>query len=101
MFIYNVTVKVSNSIKNEWLLWLKNEHIPEIIGTDCFTKATILQLLEIDDSEGPTYAIQYFAESKSAYNLYIDKHAADLRQKSIDKWGDQFIAFRSFMQIVD
>ena len=101
MFIYNVTIKVNDSIKVEWLEWLKKEHIPEIIKTNCFSKAIILRLMEIDDSEGPTYAIQYHTESKSAYNQYIDKHSAILRQKSLDKWGDQFIAFRSFMQIVD
>jgi len=101
MIIYNVTVKVHSSIKNEWLTWLKEEHIPEVIKTGCFTHATILQLLEIDESEGPTYAIQYHAESKSLYNNYIEKHAGLMRQKSFDKWGDKFIAFRSVMQVVN
>ena len=101
MIIYNVTIKVHSSIKNEWLIWLKEEHIPEVIKTGCFTHATILQLLEIDESEGPTYAIQYHAESKALYNNYIEKHAGLMRQKSFDKWGDKFIAFRSVMQVVN
>ena len=66
-----------------------------------FTKATILQLLETDDSEGPTYAVQYFAESKALYNRYIEKYAGVMRQKSFEKWGDKFIAFRSVMQVVN
>jgi hypothetical protein len=101
MIIYNVTIKVHSSIKNEWLSWLKEEHIPEVIATGCFTHANILQLLEIDETEGPTYAIQYQAESKSLYNNYIEKHAGVIRQKSFDKWGDKFIAFRSVMQVVN
>jgi hypothetical protein len=101
MFIYNVTIKVHISIKTEWLTWLKEEHIPEVIGTSCFSHATILQLLETDDSEGPTYAIQYHAESKALYNLYIEKFSATMRQRSFDKWGDKFIAFRSLMQVVN
>lgn len=101
MFIYNVTIKVQYSIKEKWLSWLKEEHIPEVINTGCFTHAVILLLLEVDDSEGPTYAIQYHAESKSLYNNYIQNHAAKMRQKSFDQWGDQFIAFRSVMQVVN
>ena len=101
MFIYNVTVKVSHSISTPWLQWLKEIHIPEVLATGCFDDATVLQLLEIDDTEGPTYAIQYKALSKAAYNLYVNKFADDLRQKSFAKWGDQFIAFRSLMQIVN
>src|SRR5882672_4642066 len=84
--IYNVTIKVDHSISTPWLKWLKEEHIPEVIATGCFTHATILQLIEVDDSEGPTYAIQYNAASKSHYNRYIEKFAPEMRQKSFDKW---------------
>ena len=101
MIIYNVTIKLQHSIHKQWLAWLKEEHIPDIVATGCFTNATILELLEVDITEGPTYAIQYFAESKALYNLYIEKFAAGTRQKSFDKRGDQFIAFRSVMQIVN
>jgi Domain of unknown function (DUF4286) len=101
MILYNVTIKVHSSIHDEWLAWLKEEHVKDILQTNCFTKYTILRLLEIDEVEGPTYAIQYFAESKALYNLYIEKFAAEMRNKSFSKWGDKFIAFRSVMQIVD
>ncbi len=101
MIIYNVTIKIVNAIHADWLQWLKEQHVPQVIQTGCFTHAGILRLLEIDDSEGPTYAIQYFAESKSLYNNYIENHAAIMRQKNFDKWGDKFIAFRSVMQVVN
>ena len=101
MIIYNVTIKVHGSIKEDWLLWLKEEHIPDVIQTGCFTHAVILRLIEVDDTEGPTYAVQYYAESKGLYNNYIENHAAAMRQKSFDKWNDKFIAFRSVLQVVN
>lgn len=100
MIIYNVTTKVTQSIAQEWLQWIGQEHIPAMIATGCFTSATVMELLEIDDMEGPTYAIQYLAESKAQYNRYIELYAPELRQQSFDKWGDQFIAFRTLMRIV-
>lgn len=101
MILYNVTAKVDSTIAEEWITWTKQEHIPDMINTGCFTKATILRLLEVDESDGPTFAIQYFAESKSLYNEYIQKHSDNLRKKGTDKWGARFIAFRSIMEIVD
>ena len=101
MFIYNVTIKIHEPIHTVWLQWLKEVHVPEVLASNCFTKATIVRLLEIDDTEGPTYAVQYFAESKASYNLYIEKYAGLLRQKAFDKWSNQFIAFRSLMQVVN
>lgn len=100
MIVYNVTIKVDKSISEEWLQWMKKEHIPEVCATNCFTHATIFQLLEIDDSEGPTYAIQYHAESKGNYNFYIEKFAPLMKQKGYEKWGNKFIAFRSVMHII-
>jgi hypothetical protein len=101
MIVYNVTVKVEWSIAEVWLQWLKDEHIPDIAGTGCFTHATILRLIETDDTEGPSYAVQYFAESKSLYNQYIENYSTMMRQKSFDKWGGKFIAFRSVLEVVN
>lgn len=99
--VYNVTMKVSQHISEKWLQWMQTQHIPDLVGTGCFTGATILRLLEVDDSEGPTYAIQYFAESKSLYNHYIENFAEEMRKRAFEKWGDQFIGFRSVMMVVN
>ncbi len=101
MIIYNVTIKVHPSIVLDWLIWVKVEHIPAILNTGCFTHSTILQLLETDESEGPTYALQFHTESKAQYNRYIELFSNELRKKSYEKWGDQFIAFSSIMQVVN
>ena len=101
MIIYNVTIKVDTTIAEAWLQWLLTEHVPDVMKSGCFSNYKVVQLLEVDDSEGPTYAIQYNAELKADYNRYIDKHAPIMRQKSIDKWGGKFIAFRSVMQVIE
>ncbi len=101
MIVYNVTTKVDTAVAGEWLQWLKEEHIPEIINSGCFTHANILELLETDNTDGPTYTVQYFAESKALYNLYIEKFAPVMREKSFDKWGNKTIAFRSLMKVVN
>ena len=100
MIIYNVTTHVAEAIRQDWLAWMKETHIPEVMHTGCFSKYQLVQLMEVDETEGPTYAVQYYAESKADYNRYIALHAPALRQAGIDKWGDKTISFRSLMQIV-
>ena len=101
MIIYNVTIKVDKRIHDEWLPWMKDVHIKDVINTGCFTHAVMLHLIEADDREGITYAIQYHAESKAMYNRYIEKYSEEMRKKGIEKWGDKFIAFRTVMQVVN
>ncbi|HEY6503195.1 MAG TPA: DUF4286 family protein [Chitinophagaceae bacterium] len=101
MLVYNVTTKVEHSIAEAWLAWLKEEHIPDLVATGCFTNAVILQLTETDDTEGPTYAVQYYTGSKEQYNRYIEQYADVMRKKATDKWGNKFISFRTVMTVVN
>ena len=101
MLVYNVTSKVNWDIAPEWVYWMKHVHIPQVMNTDCFISSQFVRILEIDDNEGPTYAIQYFAENEVAYNRYLAEYAPVLRQETIDKWGSNFIAFRSLMEVVE
>lgn len=100
MLIYNVTIKVDESIATSWLQWMQQEHIQRIMDTGCFTEYKMVRLLDIDDSEGPTYAVQYFAPTMDHYQQYLRQHAPRIRKESIDKWGDRFIAFRTLMEVV-
>ncbi|MEO7982995.1 MAG: DUF4286 family protein [Bacteroidota bacterium] len=100
MIIYNVTVNVDHSIATAWLLWLQQEHIPDITGTGCFTHATVLRLLDVEDDEGVTYAVQYHTDNKARYEQYMKYFADTMRKKATEKWGSKFIAFRSVMELV-
>ncbi|MRG46362.1 DUF4286 family protein [Chitinophaga sp. SYP-B3965] len=100
MIIYNVTSKVSPLIKDRWLEWMKQEHIPEIMATGLFHDYRMARLLEQDDSDGPTYTVQYFTDTLENYYTYLQEQAPALRQKAFDAFGDQFVAFRTVMQVV-
>ena len=100
MIVYNITMKVDLSIENEWVQWQREEHIPEIMETGLFTEYKFFRLLEQDETEGITYVIQFFASSMEKYQSYIEKYAPLLRKKAAEKWNDQFVGFRTIMQVV-
>jgi hypothetical protein len=97
--VYNVTVKVTTEIANDWRVWMLREHIPEVIATQCFEHANMFRVLDIDDTEGPTFCIQYFTTDMEKYDYYIATYAPELRQKTIEKWGEKALAFRSLMEL--
>ena len=88
------------SIHEEWVEWMKHTHIPQVMKTGCFTKFQFVRLLETDESDGFTYAAQYYAESRADYNRYIELHAPLLRDDANKTWGNRFIGFRSLMEVV-
>ncbi len=101
MIAYNITTKIDWTIADEWLQWQQLDHIPEIMRTKLFDTHKIFRLLDQDDTEGPTFIIQYFTSSIKNYNLYIENFAPALRIVAINKWGDRFISFRTLMEVVN
>jgi hypothetical protein len=98
--IYNVTFKVDILIADVWLRWLLQEHIPEIMQTKCFADYKVVRLLDVDDTEGPTYAVQYSAHSKADYNRYREMYLPGVNKRSFEKWGEQFFSFGSVMEVL-
>ncbi|RFM30567.1 DUF4286 family protein [Deminuibacter soli] len=101
MFIYNITTKVDTAIHDAWLQWMLDVHIPEVLGTGCFEKHQLVRIREIDDSDGPTYAIQYYAAGKALYNRYIQQYAPALQLEVRKTWGDSIVSFNSLMEVVN
>lgn len=99
MLIYNVTVQVENSIAADWLSWLKQEHIPDVMGSGCFVKFQLVKILS-DEPGTATYAVQYYADNQEQLDTYLNEYAITLRKKGSDRWGDKFIAFRTIMEVV-
>jgi len=99
MIIYNVTIKVETAIADEWVGWMKQEHIPEVMATGLFLDYRLCRLLEQDEAEGLTYIVQYFSDSLEDYNTYISEHAPRLRDKGFQRFGNRFIAFRTVMEV--
>lgn len=101
MIIYNVTVQVAEAVAAGWLQWMQQEHIPQVMATSCFKNYRILQLMDIDETDGPTYAVQYEAAAEKDYYRYIAEHAPALRRQTEERWGDKVFAFRTVMRRVD
>jgi uncharacterized protein DUF4286 len=86
MIVYNVTIKVSWNIAEEWQVWMRREHIP-----------AFYRLLDQDETEGPTFVAQYSTSSLERYEQYRIEFAPAIQEEGRNKWDDQFVAFRTVM----
>lgn len=101
MIVFNITTRPDAQIAEDWIRWCQEVLIPEILSTGCFTDARLLQMLETDNIDGPTYTIQFNAESKALYNIYLQKHDQHIQEMAIEKWENGFVSFQSVMQVIN
>lgn len=100
MYLYNVTVSVEKSLVQEWVDFMKNEHIPLVLGTDFFYDARIMKVL-VDSEDGDvSYAVQYFAKSLKDVQDYLNNRAPEMRKHHGDKFGEKIAAFRTVLEEV-
>ena len=98
MIVYNVTVKVDRRIAAQWLKWLRQTEAPAVLATGCFDRYHLLRLLDVDDEEGPTYAVQYHAPTYADYQEYLDRFAAGFQRRSSERWGSRCVSFGTAME---
>ena len=44
MILYNVTVNIENAVADEWLQWMKEVHVPDVMRTGIFIQNTIFRI---------------------------------------------------------
>lgn len=102
MIIYNVTVNIEDSVEKEWLKWMQEVHIPDVMKTDLFVENKIFRLLSRNDQEiGTTYAIQYSCQTMADFDLYQKKYAPALQKEHTKRYQGKFVAFRTMLETVD
>ncbi|EZH71987.1 hypothetical protein ATO12_05065 [Aquimarina atlantica] len=99
MYIYNVTINIEETIHDEWLNWMKEEHIPDMLSTGKFSKALMTKVQVEEEMGGITYSVQYTTRNKETLQKYYDEDADRLRSKS-NHFTGKFVAFRTELEIV-
>ncbi len=100
MYIYNVTLNVEESICDAWLKWVKL-HISKVLGTGNFMSAKLTKVLVEEDMGGETYSVQFLAKSREALDAYYSQNAEVLRDEMAKKFGNNVLAFRTELEVVE
>ena len=100
MILYNVTSNIDQSIHKQWLHWMQEKHIPEILATGKFSSAKLVRVLVEEEMGGLTYAAQYTTDSKETLQKYYDNDAPKFREEGLRLFGDKILAFRTELEVI-
>ena len=99
MIIYNVTVKIDHEKHDDWVAWMKDVHIPEVMETGMFTDHVFTRVV-MEDEDGTNYSIQYFCDSMAQLEEYQEKYSSALQDKHTIRYKGHFVAFRTLLERV-
>lgn len=100
MYIYNVTTNIEESVHEEWLQWMKQIHIPEMLATGKFTQAKMCRVLVEEEMGGLTYSVQFTVPNKETLLRYYQEDEDTLRKKAMELFAGKFVSFWTEMEII-
>ena len=98
--LYNVTVSLEASIYPEWLAFMREDHIPKIFSTGCFSGYKICRILD-QSEESYSVAVQYFAVDEYKFRIYTTQFAPALQKEYTAKFGSSAPAFRTVLHALE
>jgi hypothetical protein len=100
MYIYSVTIAIENETETEWLEFMQQKHIADVLKTGYFTSASMRKAVNEDNAAFVTYNIEYTADSMEAYTQYQQLEATRLQKDVADRFSGKFTAQRRVYQKV-
>jgi hypothetical protein len=102
MVIYVVNAAFKKEIREEWLTWMKEVHIPNVLKTGYFTGAEIFSvILPAKNGDEVSYAVHYKSETYEKFMSYSVKEAKRLRLEAAEKFGNQIVFDRQLLDLCE
>ncbi len=100
MIIYNVTSNIDESIQKEWLKWMQEKHIPEVLATETFFSARIVKVLVDEEMGGITYSVQFTAENKEKLEEFYNNHQAQFQREAMQLFANKLLTFATELELI-
>lgn len=99
--VYCVTVSINRELVEDWLNWMRQVHIRDVLKTGCFTSHRLLELQTEDTQPQVQFLIQYDCESKEVLTEYWREHASAIQAEHTRRYGGQFHARRDVFRVIE
>ncbi|MEC9398770.1 MAG: DUF4286 family protein [Myxococcota bacterium] len=97
--LYIVRVWVDKEVAEDWRVWMRDIHIPEVVETGCFVRAYMARNEDADTEQRVAWVMMYHAPSAEDYARYKQEHAAALQADHTERYAGRVNAERELLPV--
>lgn len=101
MLLYNVTITIDTDTADQWVKWMTETHIPDVMMTGMFISYRMGRLLSHEHQDSEIFTVQYLAADMDHLQRYLEEFAPALQQEIKVHFEGKYAAFRTVMELVD
>lgn len=100
MLLYNVTVGVDREIEAEWLEYMREKQIRDVMSTGLFVDSKMYKVLHGQDDGTISYSVQFFARSIDDIQQYLDVFAPAIIEDHRKRFENRHVVFMTLLDEV-
>ena len=95
--MYCLRVRIAPHRQDEWFAWMRDVHIPDVLATECFRAAWLMQE---DGGSNESYRIFYDAKDAAEFERYQREFAPALQADHTKRFDGDFEASREILGVI-
>lgn len=101
MYIFNTTYHIDNSVKEEFIGWLREVYIPTATRRDILSEPQLCRVVTGEETEGENFSFQFHVYTPDLLETWYAETGADLDSAIREKFGDRVLGFNTLLEIID
>ena len=99
MLLYNITTIIEEKSASEWLSWVNDVYIPNVMSTEKYISHRILKVVD-SPNEGVTYCLQFIAERDKDHQDYQEEFAPMHDKLAEETFKGRCVTYRTLMEFL-
>lgn len=100
MILYNTTFVIAEDLKEKFISWAKEQYISSAVESGIFSSPILSRILSSPEPGTIAFALQMRGNNYDNAVKWHDTYGDDMRKICTLKWGECFLHFSTFMEIV-
>jgi hypothetical protein len=99
MIVYCVQLSIDRECEPDWLHWMCQRHIPDVMNTGVFERYECLKQIETESTSAAVYQLRYYCPSLESLQHYQQTFAPGLQAEHSQRYAGRFTATRTILEI--
>jgi hypothetical protein len=100
MLLYNITIGIDQDIEKEWIEWVKENFISEVMSTQLFVDSKMYKVLHDEDGGSVSYSLQFFSHNIKQVTQYLELFAPAIIEKHRNQFPNKHVVFQTLLEEV-
>ncbi|EGJ71513.1 hypothetical protein Bcop_1314 [Bacteroides coprosuis DSM 18011] len=101
MLIYNTTYHVEEEVESNFLIWIKESFIPEVLKQDILKNPRICKILSHSEPGHSNFALQWEVDSPKALHQHQMQYGTFAQDEVNKIFKEKVLSFDTLMRVVE